>query len=61
MENDETMNPKIKKPELEEDEEWALEITNPKRYEVDDALHSLGGYSEYQRELRGDNLTFGDY
>ena len=55
------MDPKKKKIELEDNDDWALEITNPKRYEVDDALSSLGGFAEYQRELRGDNLTFGDY
>ncbi len=47
-------NPKNRNDEIEDDEQSIDE-------DAREAIESLEGFQEYLKEIRGDNLTFGDY
>lgn len=38
-----------------------FQITEPDLEEIQEAVEVLDSFREYQKELRGDSLTFGDY
>lgn len=50
-------SPKVQAPAPLED----FQITEPDLEEVQEAVERLDSFREYQKELRGDSLTFGDY